>query len=83
MIALRFLFSWVVFFAVMRLITWPMTRYTSKKATSDFYQKEGKRLRATPLKQCQQCAIHLPEHQGACFGEAFFCSETCRRKYYS
>ncbi len=84
MILLRFLFSWFAFFALMRLITWPLASYTSKKATkSDFHKKEGQRLRATPLKECQQCSLHLPESQGAFFGEAFFCSETCRRKYYS
>lgn len=83
MLVVRFLLSWVVFFMLMRLVTWPLAHLNKRKKDNDFIKKKGGRFRATPLKECCSCSLRLPEEQGAFFGESFFCSESCRRHYYS
>lgn len=82
---LRMLFSLAAFFALLKLILWPITQLLKDQpsAAAAGSEKRGQRLRATPLKKCSCCNLHLPENQGQLFGGNFFCDESCRRAYYS
>lgn len=80
-VALRIVRNLLIFFLVLAGIWWVRRALTRIKGPGDGRRGKDAGPPAAPerMRECSHCGVNVPESEGLCEGERFYCCEAHRR----